>query len=278
MNEINMEDVGGKVCEPLGATDSHDSKIVPPKIANENGHSQGMNKEDPSKPDFLPDKCSIDGTVDLAKLVSEAKNCCAALSQHQQDIPSSEDSHDLKKLGMPRGMEKPYGAFAHRSRLSQCQADQIFGEDGAKPSREIEEFRKAEHAAVEKQNNAKYIDKQTELFGDREKVKQTVERTRRLFASMKSRGLVDYDLAHFQNPTFKNATSRKGFEKIPNLIDSISNDATMNAHGNGAPTDGQYSGLDRDAIARDIKSQRHRAKYQADHDAIYRILDDVKLP
>ncbi|MDR2628497.1 MAG: hypothetical protein LBC30_00655 [Puniceicoccales bacterium] len=62
-----------------------------------------------------------------------------------------------------------------------------------------------------------------------------------------------------------------------NLIDSITNGATVNAYGNGSPTGSKYSGVDRDTIVKDIISQRHQAKYRADHDAIYKSLDGIKL-
>jgi hypothetical protein len=61
-----------------------------------------------------------------------------------------------------------------------------------------------------------------------------------------------------------------------NLIDSISNGATVNAHGNGSPGGNKYNGLQRDAIVKDIMTQRHQAKYQPDHDTIYKTLDGIK--
>jgi hypothetical protein len=87
----------------------------------------------------------------------------------------------------------------------------------------------------------------------------------------------DEEISNFKPSTFTNAASMKGFEKVMNLIDSITNGATVNAHGNGSPTENKYNGVSRDAIIRDIMTQRHRAKYPMDHDAIYKSLDGVKL-
>jgi hypothetical protein len=69
----------------------------------------------------------------------------------------------------------------------------------------------------------------------------------------------------------------KEFEKVMNLIDNIINGYMVIAHRNGLPTGVKYSGFDRDAIVKDTISQMHQAKYQADHDAIYKTLDGVKL-
>jgi hypothetical protein len=69
----------------------------------------------------------------------------------------------------------------------------------------------------------------------------------------------------------------KGFEKVMNLIDSITNGATVNAHGNGSPTGNKYDSVSRDAVIKDIINQRYQAKYSADHDAIYKSLDGIKL-
>jgi hypothetical protein len=96
--------------------------------------------------------------------------------------------------------------------------------------------------------------------------------------NMKNRDLMDDDdIADFRQLMFKNAISMRRFEKVRNPIDNITNRARVNAHGNGAPTGGKYSSLDRHAIVRDIISQRHEAKHQADHDASYRTLGGLEL-
>jgi hypothetical protein len=75
---------------------------------------------------------------------------------------------------------------------------------------EMEEFCQSEHAAVEKEDDVKYIEEQIDLFGGREKGKQTMERMDNLFPFMKNRGLMsDDDIADFNYSTFHNGLSVK---------------------------------------------------------------------
>jgi hypothetical protein len=232
----------------------------------------------PIKPDFLPDQYWVEGSVALEKLVSDTNHYRTALSRNQQDIPGDPSGYDLKKLGLPTAVEKPYADFAHRLGLTQHQAYQLFGDEGNKLTKELEEYYKKERETMENDDTAKYVDGEIEKYGGREKVKHTVERMDRLFATMKNRGLMDDgDIAEFKHSTFTNATSLKGFEKVMNLIDSITNGATVNARGNGSPTGNKYDGVSRDAVIKDIINQRYQAKYSADHDVIYKSLDGIKL-
>jgi hypothetical protein len=100
MNEVNMEDIGVKIIEPVVVADlpgnSDVVKEAPSPRVSEPGGS--FVSESSMKPDFLPDQYWVNGSVDLAKLVNDIKNYRLALSKHQQDIPSSEDGYDLKKL------------------------------------------------------------------------------------------------------------------------------------------------------------------------------------
>jgi hypothetical protein len=242
------------------------------------GQSPEVTAGGPVKPDFLPDQYWVDGSVALEKLVGDANHYRTALSRNHQDVPGDPSGYDLKKLGLPSDVEKPYADFAHRLGLSQHQAIQMFGDEGTKLTKDLEEYYKKEHATMEQDDATKYVDGEIEKFGGRDKVKHAVERMDRLFATMKNRGLMDdEDIADFKHSTFTNAASMKGFEKVMNLIDSITNGATVNAHGNGSPTGSKYDGVDRDAIVKDIMSQRHQAKYRTEHDAIYKSLDGVKL-
>jgi hypothetical protein len=232
----------------------------------------------PVKPDFLPDQYWVEGSVALEKLVRDANQYRTALARNHQDIPGDPSGYDLKHLGLPTSVEKPYADFAHRLGLTQHQAYQLFGDEGNKLTKELEEYYKKEREAMENDDTAKYVDGEIEKYGGREKVKHTVERMDRLFATMKNRGLMDdEEISNFKHSTFTTATSLKGFEKVMNLIDSISNGATVNARGNGTPGGNKYDGVSRDAMIKDIINQRYQAKYSADHDAIYKSLDGIKV-
>jgi hypothetical protein len=229
------------------------------------------------KSDFLPDQDWVDGAVALEKLVGHSKSYRAALSRNHQDIPHDPSGYDLTNLGLPTAVEKPSADFAHRLGLSQHQAFQMFGDEGTKLTQELEEYYKKEHSAMESDDAAKYVEEEIEKYGGRDKVKHAVERMDRLFTTMKNRGLMDDDeISDFKDFTFTNAASIKGFEKVMNLIDSISNGATVNAHGNGSPSGNKYNGLPVDAIIKEIVTQRHQAKYAPDHDVIYKTLDTIK--
>jgi hypothetical protein len=258
MSEVNQEVIGKNIQEPVVVAD---------------GMGSG-----PVKPDFLPDQYWVDGAVALEKLVNDSNSYRAALSRNHQDIPPDPSGYDLKNLGLPSAVEKPYSDFAHRLGLSQHQAFQMFGDEGTKLTKELEEYYKKEHSAMESDDAAKYVEEEIEKYGGRDKVKQAVERMDRLFTTMKNRGLMDDgEISDFKHSTFTNAASIKGFEKVMNLIDNISNGATVNAHGDGSPSGNKYNGLQRDAIIKEIMTQRHQAKYAPDHDAIYKTLDGIKL-
>jgi hypothetical protein len=232
----------------------------------------------PVKPDFLPDQYWEDGTVALEKLVNDSNHYRTALSRNQQDIPGDPSGYDLKKLGLPTAVEKPYADFAHRLGLTQHQVYQLFRDEGTKLTKELEEYYKKEQSAMEEDDAAKYVEGEIEKYGGRDKVKHTVERMDRLFVTMKNRGLMDDgEVSEFKHSRFTTATSLKGFEKVMNLIDSRTNGATVNADGNGSPTGNKYDGVPQDAMIKDIINQRCQAKYSADHDAIYQSLDGVKL-
>jgi hypothetical protein len=109
------------------------------------------------------------------------------LSTRQQDITASEDGCDLKKLGVPLGLENHYAAFARQLALSQYEADQMLDEGGARLSKEIEEFCKAGHAALKKENDAQSAEEQIEAYSGWEKVKPTMETMDNLFESIKTR-------------------------------------------------------------------------------------------
>jgi hypothetical protein len=258
MSEVNQEVISGDMQEPTVVA---------------GGAASG-----PLKPDFLPDQYWVDGAVALEKLVNDSNGYRTALSRNRQEVPNDPSGYDLKALGLPTAVEKPYSDFAHRLGLTQHQAIQMFGDEGTKLTKELEEYYKKERSVMEDDDGARYVEEEIEKYGGRDRVKHTVERMDRLFASMKNRGLMDdEEIADFKHSTFTNASSIKGFEKVMNLIDSISNGATVNAHGNGSPTGNKYNGLQRDAIIKDIMSQRHQAKYAPDHDAIYKTLDGIKL-
>jgi hypothetical protein len=264
MSELNQEVAGENIREPVvvagGTVDGPLTNNVP------------------VKPDFLPDQYWVDGSVALEKLVNDSNQYRTALSRNQQDIPRDPSGYDLKKLGLPSDVEKPYADFAHRLGLTQHQAFQLFGDEGNKLTKDLEEYYKKEHAAMEEDDATKYVEGEIEKYGGRDKVKHTVERMDRLFATMKNRGLMDdEEISNFKHTTFTTATSMKGFEKVMNLIDSITNGATVNAHGNGSTGGNKYDGISRDAVIKDIINQRYQAKYSADHDAIYKSLDGVKL-
>jgi hypothetical protein len=264
MSEVNEETVGCDIWEPVVVA---------------GGTSDGpVSANGPVKSDFLPDQYRADGTVALEKLVNDSNQYRAALSRNHQEIPCDPSAYDLKKLGLPPAVEKPYADFAHRLGLTQHQAFQLFGDEGTKLTKELEEYYKKERETMEDDDAAKYVDGEIEKYGGRDKVKHAVERMDRLFTTMKNRGLMDdEEISSFKHSTFTTATSLKGFEKVMNLIDSISNGATVNAHGNGTPAGNKYDGTSKDAIIKDLINQRHQAKYPADHDAIYKSLDGTKL-
>jgi hypothetical protein len=230
MSEVSQEVAGENIREPVVVAEETVNGPLAGNVA--------------VKPDFLPDQYWENGTVALEKLVNDSNHYRTALSRNHQDIPRDPSGYDLKNLGLPPAVEKPYADFAHRLGLTQHQAYQLFGDEGTKLTKELEEYYEKEQSAMEDDDAVKYVEGEIEKYGDRNKVKHTVERMDRLFATMTNRGLMDdEDISNFKHSTFTTATSLKGFEKVMNLIDSITNGATVNAHGDGSPTGNKYDGV-----------------------------------
>jgi hypothetical protein len=230
------------------------------------------------KPDFLPDQYWVNGSVDLESLVGDSKRYRTALSKQEQDIPDSPDGYDLSKLDLPDNLVKSYKSLAHKLGLSKYQTDQLFGEEGTKLSNEVMEYYQKQSTISAEDDEKEYIAGEIAAFGGKEKVKRAVERMDNLFTAMKNRGIMDdEEIAAFKHSTFTNATAMKGFEKVMNLIDTINNGTTVNAHGPAGGVPGnRYGTMDHDAIVWDVIAQRQQAKYQGDHDAIYNGLKGVK--
>jgi hypothetical protein len=128
------------------------------------------------KPDFLPDQYWVDGSVALEKLVNDSNHYRTALSRKQQDIPRDPSGYDFKHLGLPNAVEKSYVGFAPRLGLTQHQAFQLFGDEGTKLTKELEEYYKKDRDAMDQDDTAKYVEGEIEKYGGRDKVKHEVER------------------------------------------------------------------------------------------------------